>query len=77
MCIITDSNHVVVSVSLIGGLEEIPACYNVYFPYDGKLPIPKEGDTFRDDEFLKAQREIMFQMGFVKPYDKFTTIIDD
>lgn len=32
MCIITDENDKVVSISLIPGLGEIPNSYHVYFP---------------------------------------------
>ena len=34
MCIITDENHIVVSVSLIPGLGSIPSNWHVYFPVD-------------------------------------------
>jgi len=30
MCIITDGNHIIVSISLIAGVETIPASYHVY-----------------------------------------------
>lgn len=30
MCIITDSNNIIVSISFIRGIDFIPDCYNVY-----------------------------------------------
>jgi len=38
MCIITNENDVVVSVSLIPGIQLIPDNFNVYFPVVGELP---------------------------------------
>lgn len=45
MCVITDKNDVVVSVSLIPGVNPIPSQFNVYFPVVGKLP--NEGDVYK------------------------------
>ncbi len=44
MCIITNDEHVVVSISLLPGLGNIPDSYHVYFPYKGELP--NQGDYF-------------------------------
>lgn len=44
MCVITDANHVVVSVSLILGTKVPGESYHVYFPVVGDLP--NEGDVF-------------------------------
>jgi hypothetical protein len=44
MCVITDENHIVVSVSLIFGAAEINSRLNVYFPVVGD--IPSVGDMF-------------------------------
>ena len=38
MCVITDENNVVISVSLIPGVNPIPSRFNVYFPVVGDLP---------------------------------------
>jgi len=38
MCIITDENDVVVSISFIPGCDEILDTYKVYFPWVGELP---------------------------------------
>lgn len=47
MCIITDENDIVVSVSLIPGVNPIPPQFNVYFPVTGDLP--REGDTYKPE----------------------------
>ena len=44
MCIITNTEHIVVSVSLIPGLSNIPESFHCYFPVKGL--IPKEGDYY-------------------------------
>lgn len=48
MCIITDENNIVVSVSFIPGLEIVPSNYHVYFPYEGALPVV--GQFFIDEK---------------------------
>jgi len=45
MCVITDENDVVVSVSLIPGVNPIPSRFKVYFPVVGKLPC--KGDVYK------------------------------
>lgn len=45
MTIITDSEHKVVSVSLIPGLGSVPSDFHVYFPAKCK-ELPSEGDTY-------------------------------
>jgi hypothetical protein len=45
MCVITDENDVVVSVSLIPGIRPIPSRFKVYFPVVGELP--REGDVYK------------------------------
>lgn len=45
MCVITDENDMVVSVSLIPGVKPISSRFNVYFPVVGELPC--EGDTYK------------------------------
>ena len=47
MCVITDQNHVVVSISLIPGVGYIPPSFHVYFPVVGELP--KEGDVYKPE----------------------------
>jgi hypothetical protein len=50
MCIITDENNVIVSISFIPGCNPISSKYKVYFPVDitgvywdvGMVYIPKE-----------------------------------
>lgn len=51
MCIITDSQNIVKSLSLIPGLEPIPLGWIIYFPWVGELP--QVGDTFNypDNEY--------------------------
>lgn len=49
MCIITDHNDIVVSVSLIPGVEEIPFGFNVYAYHTGD--IPRLGDKFTKDNY--------------------------
>lgn len=45
MCIITNENDIVVSVSLIPGVNPIPSTFNIYFPVrDG---IPRIGDVYK------------------------------
>lgn len=44
MCVITDSNHIVVSVSFIMGTGNIPLGYHVYFPV---VDAPLEGTYFK------------------------------
>jgi len=34
MCVITDENDIVVSISLIPGVNNIPVGYKVYFPVE-------------------------------------------
>lgn len=52
MCVITDENNKVISVSLIPGVRPIPAYLRVYFPVTGDIPsvgetwIPNENDTY-------------------------------
>jgi len=50
MTIITNRDHVVVSVSLIPGLTEIPGDYHCYFPAELKNGIPKEGDIYKEGD---------------------------
>lgn len=38
MCVITDENNTVVSISLIPGVGNIPNNYHVYFPVTGDIP---------------------------------------
>lgn len=45
MCVITDNNHIVVSVSLIFGNGMIPSDFHVYFPVVGY--IPSEGEFYK------------------------------
>lgn len=45
MCIITDENDIVVSISLIPGIEPIHPRYHVYFPVNCELPYV--GDKFK------------------------------
>jgi len=45
MCVITDENNVVVSISFIPGVDPIPLCFNVYFPVVGELP--SMGDVYK------------------------------
>lgn len=57
MCIITDENDIVVSVSLIPGTNPIPSNYNVYFPVNGQLP--KEGERYlpnKGEEVITVQK---------------------
>jgi hypothetical protein len=44
MCIITNENNIVVSVSLIPGLGTMPLTYHCYFPVTDNLP--KIGDIY-------------------------------
>jgi hypothetical protein len=44
MCIITNENHIVISISLIPGIHYIPDNFHVYWPWDKE--IPSEGDYF-------------------------------
>ena len=44
MCIVTDENDVVKSVSLIPGVGNMPESWNCYFPVINGLP--KEGDIW-------------------------------
>lgn len=48
MCVITDSNHIVVSVSLIIGLADIPDGFHVYFPVQD---APSEGSFYQPKEW--------------------------
>lgn len=49
MCIITDENHIVKSISLIPGLGSIPANWHCYFPANCKyIDAPKEGDVYKE-----------------------------
>lgn len=45
MCVITNSNHIVVSVSFICGAQKIPESYHLYFPVD----YVGVGEYFRPD----------------------------
>ena len=42
MCIITDKNHIVISISLIPGPGPFPEDCHIYFPYNGNLPFMGE-----------------------------------
>ncbi len=44
MCVITDNNHIVVSVSFIPGLDDIPLGFHLYFPVN---EIPALGTFFQ------------------------------
>lgn len=49
MCIITDENHIVKSVSLIPGLVKIPDTWHLYFPANCKInKSPNEGDYYKE-----------------------------
>ena len=48
MCIITDENHIVQSVSLIQGLAHIPSNWHMYFPAECLDSIPNEGDYYEE-----------------------------
>lgn len=48
MCVITDRNHIVVSVSLIIGLADIPDGFHVYFPVQD---APSEGLFYQPKEW--------------------------
>jgi hypothetical protein len=45
MCIITDENDIIVSISIIPGIQPIPSQFKVYFPVIGELP--QVGDVFK------------------------------
>ena len=47
MCIITDENHIVVSISLIPGLGYIPSNWHCYFPANC-VDLPQEGDHYEE-----------------------------
>ncbi len=49
MCIITDENHIVQSVSLIPGLTQIPENWHCYFPAKCAR-LPNEGDYYEEKE---------------------------
>lgn len=54
MCIITDPNHVVKSVSLIPGVSLcLLKGWHVYFPWSGEIPV--EGDVFDHPEFNEIE----------------------
>jgi hypothetical protein len=44
MCVITDTNDIVVSVSLIPGVGDIPIGFHVYFPVKD---CPAEGTFYK------------------------------
>lgn len=44
MCVITDANHIVVSVSLIRGVDYIPNGFHIYEFVSG---IPSIGDFYK------------------------------
>lgn len=44
MCIITDENNIVISISLIPGLGSMPSNYHCYFPVTSELP--KLGEVY-------------------------------
>jgi len=46
MCVITNEKHIVVSVSIIPGLGNIPESYHVYFPAKSSTTV---GETYRED----------------------------
>lgn len=46
MCIITDEQDIVISISFIPGLSIIPDGWHVYFPFVGDLP--DIGDYFKE-----------------------------
>jgi hypothetical protein len=46
MCIITDENNIIVSISFIPGLGIIPEGYNVYFPVKDITGL-NEGDIYK------------------------------
>lgn len=47
MCIITNRENIIVSISLIPGVGTIPIGYNVYFPVD-KNDL-QEGDYYKPE----------------------------
>ena len=49
MCIITDNNHKVFSISLIPGLTEVPISWHIYFPAKCSVDdLPQEGDFYQE-----------------------------
>jgi len=49
MCIITDENHIVQSVSLIPGTGFIPGNWHCYFPANCTVGnLPQEGDYYEE-----------------------------
>lgn len=57
MCIVLDASNVVVSVSLIPGVDQIPSGYKVIFPWVGSR-IPFEGDIVSKEELERQVYEI-------------------
>jgi len=47
MCIITDENNIVQSISLIPGVGLIPENWHCYFPVDLPADGLREGDTYK------------------------------
>jgi hypothetical protein len=48
MCIITNQDNIVISVSLIPGLGTMPSDWNCYFPAKCPEGIPAEGDIYTE-----------------------------
>jgi len=46
MCVITDRNHIVVSISLIPGLGNMPVGFHMYFPV---IDVPMEGSFYNPE----------------------------
>ena len=49
MCIITNECNIVISISLIPGLDTIPSNWHCYFPADCR-DLPNEGDYYEEKE---------------------------
>lgn len=77
-CVITNKNDVVVSVSLIPGVQEIPPNLNVYFPVTGDLP--KKGDVYvpkpEDLPYSLKDKHIPEQEPEITPQVKLAMILD-
>jgi hypothetical protein len=56
MCVITDQDHKVISISLIPGVGNIPSCYHVYFPVTEEN-LPEKGDIFKPNEYEDIWRK--------------------
>jgi len=51
MCIITDNEHIVRSVSIIPGLVEMPEGWHCYFPVKiAAKDLPNEGDKWMPED---------------------------